>query len=360
MSPEEIVARVFQLFADDLQQPPPLTLRGANAIDSHDWPTPFEASADLVTDSYLEGFAFWGLAYLDAQSWRHYLPALIKYALGRPDDPAMVAEALVRSLRPPDHSPARLASLTPAQEAAVTAFLEHVARVAGPGGLSADATDALDEWWRPGARSRPTPEAIAAARAEPVRYRHHVDASFRLDLPDTLAGSGARTIPEEARRVEVLDHLDQRRRRRQAGDRSRPGIDAGGYRSSDARGATRLDAGTDRANRRAQVRHFPVDRQHCPQRRRAQERGQSIRQRHMARGRHGQDGTGHRFDGRRRSALPRPRSARVTRRRRVGDAIHSEVCAKPQLHDDRRTGRRVDERGVRLGVKVAAARIGSS
>jgi hypothetical protein len=178
-------------------------LRGANAIDSHDWPTPFEASIDEVTDSYLEGFAFWGLAYLDAQSWRHYLPALIEYALGRPDDPAMVADALVRSLRPPDHYPARLASLTTAQEAAVTAFLEHVARVAGPGGLGADATDALDEWWRPGARSRPTPEAIAAARLEPIRYRGHADASFRLDLPDTLAGSGARTIPEEARRVEV-------------------------------------------------------------------------------------------------------------------------------------------------------------
>ena len=42
---------------------------------------------DQPTDAYLEGFAFWGLAYLDAQSWRHYLPRLIDYALRRPDDP---------------------------------------------------------------------------------------------------------------------------------------------------------------------------------------------------------------------------------------------------------------------------------
>lgn len=203
MSPEEIVARAFEVFAADLRQPPPLTMRGANAIDSHDWPTPFEATSDQVTASYLEGFAFWGLAYLDAPSWRHYLPALIQYVLVRPDDPALVADALVRSLRPPDHYPARLASLTPEQEAVVTAFLEHVAGGSGPEGLSADATDALDEWWRPGARSRPTPAAIAAARLEPTRYRRHVDASFRLDVPDTLTGSGARTIPEEARRVDV-------------------------------------------------------------------------------------------------------------------------------------------------------------
>lgn len=203
MSPSDIVALARQCFGRDLQAPPPLTMRGANAIDSHDWPTPFEASIDEVTDSYLEGFAYWGLTYLDAQSWRHYLPALIEYALARRDDPAMVADALVRSLRPPDHYPARLASLTPEQEVAVTAFLEHVASGSGPEGLSADATDALDEWWRPGARNRPTQAAIAAARLEPIRYRRHADASFRLDVPDTLTGSGARTIPEEERRVDA-------------------------------------------------------------------------------------------------------------------------------------------------------------
>ena len=54
------------------------------------------------TDAYLEGFAFWGLGYLDARSWRHYLPRLIEYAFRHPHDPAMVTEALVRSLRPPE------------------------------------------------------------------------------------------------------------------------------------------------------------------------------------------------------------------------------------------------------------------
>ena len=96
-------------------------------MDGYDRPEPFDSARDEPTDEYLEGFAFWGLAYLDAQSWRHYLPRLIDYALRRPDDPAMVAEALVRSLRPPDRYPPRLASLSAEQEAVVTAFLEHVA-----------------------------------------------------------------------------------------------------------------------------------------------------------------------------------------------------------------------------------------
>lgn len=203
MSPSEIVACACEVFASDRRSPPPLTLRGGNAIDSYDWPEPFDASNDTVTDAYLEGFAFWGLAYLDAQSWRHYLPVLMEYALRRPDDPAMAGEALVRSLRPPDHYPARLASLTPPQEAVVTAFLERIASDAAPTALGADARDALTEWWRPDARNRPTPEALAAARLAPVRYRRHEGPSYHLEVPDTLAGSGAREIPEESRQVET-------------------------------------------------------------------------------------------------------------------------------------------------------------
>jgi len=105
MSTEELVRRAFEAFADDLAVPPPLTLRGANAVDSYDRPEVFDTALDRPTDEYLEGFAFWGLAYLDAQSWRHYLPRLIEYAFAKPSDPAMVVEALVRSLRPPDRYP---------------------------------------------------------------------------------------------------------------------------------------------------------------------------------------------------------------------------------------------------------------
>lgn len=203
MTHAEIVASAREVFALDRRVPPPLTLRGGNAIDGYDWPEPFDPSTDDICDAYLEGFAFWGLAYLDAQSWRHYLPALMEYALRRPDDPAMAAEALVRSLRPPDHYPARLASLTPAQEAVVTAFLECLASDASPTALGADARDALTEWWRPDARNRPTPEALAAARLAPVRYRRHDGSAYHVEIPDTLAASGAREIAEESRRVET-------------------------------------------------------------------------------------------------------------------------------------------------------------
>src|SRR4029453_16667314 len=102
---------------------PPLTLRGGNSVDSYDEAEPFDPVRDEPTDAYIEGFAFWGLGYLDAQSGRHYLPRLIRYALRRPDDPAMAVEALIRSLRPPDRYPPRLTTLTLDQEAVVVAFL---------------------------------------------------------------------------------------------------------------------------------------------------------------------------------------------------------------------------------------------
>ena len=159
--------------------------------------------ATTPTDEYLEGFAFWGLAYLDAQSWRHYLPRLIDYALRRPDDPAMVAEALVRSLRPPDRYPPRLASLSTEQEAVVTAFLEQVALGETASHLRDDAQQALDEWWLPTPRSRPTHEQIAAARQAPAAWRMRDGGLYRLEIPETLAGSGVRDIPEESRRVET-------------------------------------------------------------------------------------------------------------------------------------------------------------
>ena len=203
MSTEELVRGAFEAFAADVAVPPPLTLRGANAVDSYDRPEPFDPAVDQPTDEYVEGFAFWGLAYLDAQSWRHYLPRLIDYTLRRPDDPAMVVEALVRSLRPPDRYPPRLASLSADQEAVVGAWLEHVAADPAFRPLRDEAQQALDEWWRPSPRSRPTRGEIEAARQAPVAWRRHVGGPYRLALPETLVGGGVRDIPEEARRVEV-------------------------------------------------------------------------------------------------------------------------------------------------------------
>src|SRR6187549_3599242 len=112
MDPVEHIQRAREAFREALAQPPALTLRGANAVDSYDRPEPFDAVLDEPTDEYIERLAFWAMPYLDARSWRHYLPRLIEYALAHPEDPAMVVEATVRSLRPPDRVPARLTTLS--------------------------------------------------------------------------------------------------------------------------------------------------------------------------------------------------------------------------------------------------------
>ncbi len=203
VSTEKLIRRAFEAFADDVAAPPPLTLRGGNAVDGYDRPEPFDSTHDQPTDQYLEGFAFWGLAYLDAQSWRHYLPRLIDYALRRPDDPAMAAEALVRSLRPPDRYPPRLASLSPGQETVIVAFLEQLALGDSGSSLRDEAQQALEEWWLPNPRSRPTPAQVQAARQAAATFRLHDSGLYRLEIPETLAGSGVRDIPEESRRVET-------------------------------------------------------------------------------------------------------------------------------------------------------------
>ena len=195
----------FEVFRADADAPPPLSLRGGNAVDGYDEAEPFDAVRDDPTDAYLEGFAFWGLGYLDARSWRHYLPRLIGYAFRRPDDPAMAVEALIRSLRPPDRYPPRLATLTPEQEAVVVAFLETLAL--GDDGfahLREEAQQALEEWWLPGARHRPSPdEHVATRRSEPVALRPVERARYRLALPPGFGSSGAKHIPEESRTVEL-------------------------------------------------------------------------------------------------------------------------------------------------------------
>src|SRR5262245_49137767 len=200
---DEIVQQAFEVFRTDADAVPPLTLRGGNAVDGYDEAEPFDPARDEATDAYIEGFTFWGLAYLDAQSWRHYLPRLIDYTFRHPNDPAMASEALIRSLGPPDRYPPRLATLTVEQEAVVVAFLETLALEDDDEPLRAEAQQALEEWWLPGARHRPRPEDVAALRATPVTYRVVDRGSFRLSLPEGFGSSGARPIPEESRTVEV-------------------------------------------------------------------------------------------------------------------------------------------------------------
>jgi hypothetical protein len=200
---DEIVWRAFEAFRADTEAVPPLTLRGGSAVDSYDEAEPFDPARDEPTDAYIEGFAFWGLGYLDAQSWRHYLPLLIRYAFRRPDDPAMAVEALIRSLRPPDRYPPRLATLTADQEAVVVAFLETLALGDDTGRLQDDAQQTLEEWWLPGARYRPRPEDVAVLRSTPMTYRVVDSVRCRLRLPVTFVSSGARHIAEESRTVEA-------------------------------------------------------------------------------------------------------------------------------------------------------------
>jgi hypothetical protein len=203
MSTSPLVSRAFEVFRTDAAVPPPLTLRGGNAVDGYDQAPPFDPVADEPTDAYLEGFAFWGLGYLDARSWRHYLPRLIDYALRCPDDPAMVIEALVRTLRPPDRYPPRLATLTPDQEDVVRSFLEHAALGNAMPHVQAEAQQALEEWWLPDPRCRPTEQETAALRSTPVDYHVVRGDVYRLSVPVTFTGSGIRVIPEESRRVQT-------------------------------------------------------------------------------------------------------------------------------------------------------------
>jgi uncharacterized protein DUF6714 len=203
MNTTDIARRAFEAFRDDAGALPALTLRGANEVDGYARPQPYDRVLDEPTDEYIGSYAYWGLIYLDAQSWRHYLPRLIDYAVRHPDDERMVAEALVRSLRPPDRYPPRLATLDALQEEVVREFLEGIALGGLVRHLEEDARQALEEWWLPNPRSRPSERDLAAARAAAVSYRAVATEWFRLAVPVSLSASGMRHVAEERRRVET-------------------------------------------------------------------------------------------------------------------------------------------------------------
>jgi hypothetical protein len=115
----------------------------------------------------------------------------------------MAVEALVRSQRPPDRYPPRLSTLSAQQEDVVRTFLEVVALAGGHQDVSEDAQQALEEWWLPGARHRPTAQELETLRAAPTVYQEIERPLFRLTVPKSLGSSGVRDIPEEARTVEV-------------------------------------------------------------------------------------------------------------------------------------------------------------
>ena len=155
---EAIVRRAYTAFRSDHEALPAITLRGGNALDSYDTPPPHDPQLDAPTDEYFAAYGFWSLAFLDPASWRHYLPQLIDYTFRHIDDPnTMAPEGLLFSLRPPDHDPPRLASLTPEQEGVIVAFLEELAFGDNAGYFQNDAMQILEEWWLPNALYRKRP-----------------------------------------------------------------------------------------------------------------------------------------------------------------------------------------------------------
>jgi hypothetical protein len=156
---DDLAARAEAAFGVDAAAVPPMTLRGGNAVDSYAAPPAHDPALDQPSDTYLEAHAFFALPHLDAASWRHYLPRLIGYALGRLDDPgSMVTEALLWSLRPPDREQPRLGSLSAEQEAVVVAMLDVLAFDERSAHRDL-AMQVLEEYWVPGALYRPRPPA---------------------------------------------------------------------------------------------------------------------------------------------------------------------------------------------------------
>lgn len=149
----EISNRANKVFHADALTTPQMTLRGGYAVDCYDFAPPHDPVLDKPNDIYLEVYTFWGLTHLDPASWRHYLPYLIDYTFRKMDDPRMVVEGLLHSLRPPDREPPRLASLTAEQEDVIKDFLDEIA-------LSEDsahrdfAIQVIAEWWIPDALFR--------------------------------------------------------------------------------------------------------------------------------------------------------------------------------------------------------------
>src|SRR5687768_9192337 len=208
MAPAEITRRAFAVFHEDADRPPPLTLRGGERVDSYDFPEPYDPALDEPTDEYIERFAFHAMPFLDAQSWRHYLPRLIDHAFRRPDEPTgLVIFALVHSLRPPDREPPRLATLTPDQEAVITAFLEALTHDPVHEHTHDDAAQAIAEWWSPNARHRPTTAELEARRHAPVTYHEVGGSEYRVTLPTTFMTSGLRHVRSEEHTSELQSRL---------------------------------------------------------------------------------------------------------------------------------------------------------
>jgi hypothetical protein len=145
-----IVDQAYAVFHDHSIEFPPMSLRAGNAIDSYEMPPAYDEVLDKPTDDYLQKFAYFALSYLDAVSWRYYLPILIDYALRHvtdaPPETALVVEVSIWTLRPPDLENPRLSLLNPEQKLVIIEFLEFLA-FNSRSMYQNDALQALEEYW---------------------------------------------------------------------------------------------------------------------------------------------------------------------------------------------------------------------
>ena len=156
MNNPAIVAQAFAAFASEAAAGPAITLRGGNDLDDYKPPSAFDPIVDSISDAYLEEYA-WGMGYLDAASWRHYLPHLIAFSVRHLQQGSNVIDALLNSLRPPDREPPRLAALSATQQSVITEFLDLLA-FSKESVHQELACQALEEWWAPGALYRTAAE----------------------------------------------------------------------------------------------------------------------------------------------------------------------------------------------------------
>ncbi len=152
----DLIADIFAAFSAEASAFPAMTLRGGDAVDAYQDAPPFDVLVDAISDEYLEAHP-WGSGYLDAASWRHYLPFMMEFALRHLTEASDVIDALLTSFRPPDRDPPRLGSLTKPQETAVLRFLDVLAYSADSANVDL-ASQVLAEWWTPGAIPQDTSE----------------------------------------------------------------------------------------------------------------------------------------------------------------------------------------------------------
>jgi hypothetical protein len=150
---EKIIAGANLVFARYIAMEPKICLRAGNAMDNYEEPPKYDPIVDKPTDEYLEKY-YWGIAYLDPDSWKHYLPILINYTIrNKVNSGAMVIDSFLASLRPPDREPPRLGSLSIDEEKAVIEVLDSLA-FSEDSGWNETAIMLLEEYWAPGALYR--------------------------------------------------------------------------------------------------------------------------------------------------------------------------------------------------------------